>query len=60
MVFYNTKYPDISAAIQQSDGLLVIGVMAQVIYKNVCLCRPITLYQTISPAWIKATRISIH
>nr|XP_022290498.1 N66 matrix protein-like [Crassostrea virginica] len=30
MVFYNTKYPDISAAIQQSDGLLVIGVMAQV------------------------------
>ena len=56
MVFYNTKYPDISAAIQQSDGLLVIGVMAQVIYKD----RPITLYQKISSTWIKAPHVSIH
>ena len=29
-VHYNTKYPNISAAVQQPDGLAVLGVMLQV------------------------------
>lgn len=35
MVFYNDKYKDIGAAKSKRDGLVVIGVMAEVVFQQV-------------------------
>lgn len=35
MVFYNDKYKDIGAAKSKRDGLVVIGVMAEVVVQEV-------------------------
>lgn len=35
MVFYNDKYKDIGVAKSKRDGLVVIGVMAEVVFQQV-------------------------